>query len=96
MTYDRSRDERPVQPDDVVDPVVQARAELWRAVRDLGWTAEKLAVRFAEDHDGHVISDATVAQLRAFQVALVKEAESQDADAKRLVQDALGGKEVEG
>lgn len=72
----------------------EARTEMWRLARDIGWQWHSLVNRFKSDHDGKEPSQTDAATVQAFTNELLKEAE-QEEDAKRLVESELGGKEVE-
>lgn len=77
VSYERS------QPEDYGDSVVEpperlAKRELWKAVSPLGWTADKLQRRFAEDNDGRSLGEASASEMVAFQKTLVIEAKLQD------------------
>jgi hypothetical protein len=82
------------QPDGKPEDNSQARAEMWKAAKDLGWEWPKLSARFKSDY-GVETAGGTVAQLNEFKQAIIVEAD-EEAKAKALVQNELGGKEVEG
>ena len=94
VTYERSQSYDPVT-DPPPDLARIARGDLWDAVKDLGWTPERLDRRFTEDHDGRAIADAEAKELYVFRDALVLEAKLQDAAERRAAveaaQEGLGG-----
>lgn len=71
----------------------EARKQLWATAKGLGWTWKSLAWRFHADH-GCDSTESDAKTINAFLAAIVKEAEAEE-DAKRLVRDELGGKEVQ-
>lgn len=72
----------------------EARAEMWRTAKGLGWTWEKLAARFKADHS--VPSDqANPEVIKAFTRTLVKEAKAEEDAAKAVAGDVLGAKPVD-
>lgn len=75
--------------------IEEARKEMWKTLKALGWQWKPLAARFATDHDGKETSQATKEELEAFTAELVKEAEAEEDRAKQVVQNELGGKPID-
>jgi len=75
--------------------VEEARKQMWKTCKGLGWQWKSLADRFKSDHDGRETSQATKAELEAFTAELVREAEEEEDRAKQVVQDQLGGKPID-
>jgi hypothetical protein len=75
--------------------ITEARREMWRVAKELGWEWKPLVARFKSDHDGKEPGQTDVPTLQAFTAEIVKEAEQEEDRAKELVQSELGGKPVE-
>lgn len=71
-----------------------ARKEMWRTAKQLGWEWGPLAARFRSDY-GTETSQSDAATIEAFTSILLKEAEAEEDRAKAVVQEELGGKEVQ-
>lgn len=55
------------------DPLAAAKSAVWEQAQRLSLTVETLGERYASDHDGLLISDANVSDLRAFADKLSRE-----------------------
>jgi hypothetical protein len=70
-----------------------ARKEMWRVAKGLGWEWGKLAARFKADH-GTESNRALPAVINAFTNTLISEAEAEEDKAKATAAEVLGAKEV--
>jgi hypothetical protein len=70
----------------------EARKEMWRVAKDLGWEWGRLSNRFKSDY-GIETAAATVEQLNQFKEAIIIESDDMDR-AKTLAQNELGGQVV--
>lgn len=72
----------------------EARKELWRTAKGLGWEWAKLAQRFRTDY-GMGSDQAQPEVIEAFTMIILAEAEAEEDKAKQTVREVLGGKPVE-
>jgi hypothetical protein len=76
--------------------IEEARKQMWKTCKGLGWQWNPLAARFQADHGGRETSQATTEELEAFTAELVREAEEEEDRAKKAAADVLGAKQIEG
>jgi hypothetical protein len=72
----------------------EARKEMWRIAKGLGWEWRPLAARFQADH-GMSSDQADAKTIEAFTEVLCREAEAEEDRAKDVAQEVLGGTEVQ-
>jgi hypothetical protein len=72
----------------------EARADMWRVAKKLGWEWGGLARRFKSDY-GIETAQADKQTLQAFTLLLKAEAEEEEERAKQNAAEVLGGKEVQ-
>jgi hypothetical protein len=72
----------------------EARSEMWRKAKSLGWKWENLTRRFQSDY-GMETGQADKQTLVAFTRLLVAEAKEQEEQAKALAGDLLGAKPID-
>lgn len=81
-------EDQTAQPDNA-----EARKEMWRIAKGLGWQWAALAARFKADH-GVESNQADAQTIESFTMTIVKEAEAEEDRAKAAAGEVLGAKEV--